>query len=71
MTQEDVPARKRGAEIMLQKLAVGARLILRDGTEVEIVENPRDGQWIFARPAGSDLEPDLVFAGDVVELVSQ
>jgi hypothetical protein len=75
MTQQNPPreptSRKRGAEIMLQELSVGTRLILRDGAEVEIVENPRDGQWIFVKPTGSDKEPELVFASDVVELPEQ
>jgi hypothetical protein len=66
------PARRtRGAEIMLQTLPVGTRLILRDGTQVEIVENPQDGQWLFVRPAGSDQDPELVFAADVAELPEQ
>ena len=72
MTQQDEPPRtaqrKRGAEIMLQNLPVGTRLILRDGAEVEIVENPRDGQWLFVKPAGSDQDPELVFAADIAEL---
>jgi hypothetical protein len=38
---------------------------------VEIVENPRDGQWIFVRPVGTDEEPELVFAADVAELPEQ
>ena len=45
MTQQGEPPRtaqrKRGAEIMLQNLAVGTRLILRNGAELETVENPR------------------------------
>jgi hypothetical protein len=52
---------------MLQKLAVGARLTLRNGTEMEVVENPRDGQWLFVRPTGSEQEPEMVFASDIVE----
>ena len=61
----------RGAEIMLQNLPVGARLILRDGSEVEVVENPRDGQWLFVRPVGSQQEPEMVFAAEVAELPEQ
>ncbi|MDE2838190.1 MAG: hypothetical protein OXL97_11905 [Chloroflexota bacterium] len=63
--------RTRGAEIMLQDLPLGTRLVLRSGAEVEIVENPRDGQWLFVRPAGSSDEPELVFAADVAELPEQ
>jgi len=75
MTQQSgqfkVTKRVRGAEIMLQDLPVGARLILRSGSEVEIVENPQDGQWIFVRPVGSNDESELVFAADVAELPQQ
>ena len=75
MTQQSgqfsVTKRVRGAEIMLQDLPVGARLVLRNGIEVEIVENPRDGQWVFVRPVGSNQEPDLVFAAEVAELPEQ
>lgn len=75
MTQESgstQPKRRpTGAEIMLQDLPLGARLRLRGGAEVEVVENPKDGSWLFARPVGSapDQEAELVFAADVVELV--
>ncbi len=66
-----VTKRVRGAEIMLQDLPVGARLVLRSGSEVEIVENPRDGQWVFVRPVGTDQEPELVFVAEVAELPVQ
>jgi len=75
MTQQPgqfkVIKRVRGAEIMLQDLPVGARLVLRNGSQVEIVENPRDGQWVFVKPVGSDQEPELVFAAEVAELPVQ
>jgi hypothetical protein len=75
MTQQSgqfkVTKRVRGGEIMLQDLPVGARLILRNKSEVEIVENPRDGQWVFVRPVGTEQEPELVFAADVAELPEQ
>ncbi len=66
-----VRPRLRGAEIMLQNLPVGTRLILRDRTEVEIVENPQDGQWLFVRPTGSSEAAELVFAADIVEVSEQ
>ena len=75
MTEHSEPSkplrRLRGAEIMLQELPLGTRLILRGGAEVEIVENPTDGQWVFVRPVGSDDDSELVFVGDVVELPEQ
>jgi hypothetical protein len=55
---------------MLQNLPVGARLALRNGSQVEIVENPKDGQWLFVKPIGADQEPELVFAADIVEVVN-
>jgi len=61
----------RGPEIMLQDLPVGAQLVLRSGSKVEIVENPRDGQWLFVKPVGTDQEPELVFAAEVAELPEQ
>jgi hypothetical protein len=75
MTQQSgqfkVTKRVRGGEIMLQDLPVGARLILKNRSEVEIVENPRDGQWVFVRPVGTDQDAELVFAADVAELPEQ
>jgi hypothetical protein len=74
MSQQGAPPpeqRRRGAEIMLQNLPVGARLLLRSGSKVEIVENPKDGQWLFVRPVGTDQEPELVFAADIVEVVNE
>ena len=58
---------------MLQDLPLGTQLRLKSGAEVEIVENPRDGQWLFVRPveSGPDQDPDLVFAADVAELVEE
>jgi hypothetical protein len=75
MTQQPgqfkVTKRIRGAEIMLQDLPVGARLVLRNGSQVEIVENPRDGQCILVKAVGSDQDPELVFASEVAELPEQ
>ena len=70
-SQFKVTKRIRGPEIMLQDLPVGAQLVLRSGSKVEIVENPRDGQWLFVRPVGTDQEPELVFAAEVAELPEQ
>ena len=77
MTEQSEPSkpirRLRGAEIMLQELPLGTRLILRGGAEVEIVENPTDGQWAFVRPVGSTSDDDveLMFVGDIAELPEQ
>jgi hypothetical protein len=58
--------------IAIQHLAPGTQLRLRDGTTVEIVENPRDGVWLVARAidaqgrAADDTQ--LVHADDVSEV---
>jgi hypothetical protein len=62
--------------INIRDLAVGTRVILGSGAEAEIVSNPRDGIWLFARyllladdPAAVGQE-DMIFAQDVVEIGS-
>jgi hypothetical protein len=58
----------------IRGLAPGVRLVLADGAEVEIVSNPADGVWLFARYLSSPGDPALVaqeamiFAQDVVAL---
>jgi len=62
--------------INIRDLAVGTRAVLATGAEIEIVSNPGDGVWLFARfltspgdpaPAG---EEEMIFAQDVVEIRS-
>lgn len=61
--------------INVRDLAVGARVMLGSGAEVEIVSNPGDGVWIFARylSPGDDPamvgEEEMIFAQDVVEVL--
>jgi hypothetical protein len=60
--------------INVRELAVGMRVVLGSGAEVEIVANPRDGVWLFGRYLTSDDDAGLVgqeemiFAQDVVEI---
>ena len=60
--------------INIRDLAVGTRVVLRTGAEVEIVANPNDGVWLFARYLSSADDPalvgqeDMIFAQDVVEI---
>jgi hypothetical protein len=55
---------------MIQDLPVGSRLRLKNGAEVEIVENPQDGSWLFARRVGAEEQTaDLVFADEVLEVL--
>jgi hypothetical protein len=62
--------------INIRDLAVGTRVALSTGAEVEIVANPKDGVWLFARFLSSADDPTLVgaeemiFAQDVVEVRS-
>src|SRR5260370_22695595 len=60
--------------INIRALAPGTRITLADGAEAEIVSNPADGVWLFARYLFSPRDPsligqeDMVFAADVVEV---
>ena len=62
--------------VNVRELAVGTRVMLVTGAEAEIVSNPRDGVWLFARYLSSADDPGLVgqeemiFAQDVVEVRS-
>jgi hypothetical protein len=62
--------------INIRDLAVGTRVVLGTGAEVEIVANPNDGVWLFARYLLSEGDPGLVgqeemiFVQDVVEVRS-
>ena len=59
--------------INVRLLEPGTRVALTDGSVVEIVTNPKDGIWVFARyltaPRDASLvgTEDMVFAQDVVE----
>ena len=60
--------------INVRDLAPGTSVVLAGGAEAEIVDNPRDGVWLFARYLSSPRDPTLVgqeemiFAQDVVAL---
>ena len=58
--------------INVRDLAAGTTVVLLSGAEAEIVDNPRDGVWLFARYLVSPDNPDLgqeemIFAQDVVD----
>lgn len=60
------------AMIQIQHLDPGTKVKLKDGTIVEVTENPRDGAWMYGRivDAGSRGETEeIVNADDVVEVV--
>jgi hypothetical protein len=58
--------------INIRDLAPGTAVVLDNGAEAEIVDNPRDGMWLLARylssPRDSTLvgQEEMVFAQDVV-----
>jgi hypothetical protein len=62
--------------VNVRELEVGARVMLASGAQAEIVSNPGDGVWLFARYLASEDDPalvgqeDMIFAQDVVEVVS-
>ncbi len=59
--------------INVRTLEAGTRVALADGSTVEIVSNPKDGIWIFARYVAAPHDASLVgteemiFAQDIVE----
>jgi len=61
--------------VNVRDLAVGTRVVLGSGAEVEIILNPRDGVWVFGRylSAGDDPEmvgaEEMIFAQDVVQVL--
>ncbi len=60
------------ASVNIRDLAPGTSVILSGGGEAEIVDNPGDGIWLFARYLSSPRDPalvgreEMIFAQDVV-----
>ncbi|HTQ33501.1 MAG TPA: hypothetical protein VMI30_04975 [Stellaceae bacterium] len=60
--------------INVRELPVGARVVLVNGAEAEVVSNPNDGVWLFARYVSAPAEPalvgqeEMIFAQDVAEV---
>jgi hypothetical protein len=60
--------------INVRTLIPGTRVALVDGAVAEIVSNPADGVWLFARYLESPRDPalvgqeDMIFAQDVVSV---
>jgi hypothetical protein len=61
--------------VNLMLLEQGMRVSLSDGATAEVVSNPKDGVWVFARYLSSPQDPALVgtegmfFAQDIVEVL--
>ena len=60
--------------VNIRLLGPGTRIALVDGATAEIVSNPLDGVWLFARYLTSPDDPtrvgreEMIFAQDVVEI---
>jgi hypothetical protein len=60
--------------VNIRDLAPGTRVALVDGSEAEIIDNPADGVWVFARYLSSTRDPalvgqeEMIFAQDVAEV---
>ncbi len=58
--------------INVRDLAPGTSIVLAGGAEAEIVDNPGDGIWLFARYLSSPRDPaligreEMIFAQDVL-----
>jgi hypothetical protein len=61
--------------INLRLLQPGTRIGLSDGSTAEVVSNPLDGVWVFARYLTSPHDAavvgteEMIFAQDVVEIL--
>ena len=61
--------------INLRLLLPGTKIRLSDGSTAEVVSNPLDGMWVFARylSSPSDTSPvgpeEMIFAQDIVEVL--
>ncbi len=61
--------------VNLMLLEAGVKVITRAGATVVVVENPKDGVWVFAKylscPEDPSLEgtEDMFFAQDIAEVV--
>jgi hypothetical protein len=57
-----------------RELTPGMQIVLVDGAIAEIVSNPLDGVWVFARYLSSPTDPavigneEMIFAQDIAEV---
>ena len=62
--------------VNLMLLEAGAKIATTGGATVEVVENPKDGVWLFAKYLICPGDPSLVgtedmfFAPDIVEVLT-
>ena len=61
--------------INLRLLGPGTKIVLADGSTAEVVSNPLDGIWVFAKYLSAPKDPavvgtqEMIFAPDVVEIL--
>jgi hypothetical protein len=59
-----------------RSLTPGMQIVLVDGAVAEVVSNPLDGVWVFARYVSSPDDParvgseEMIFAQDIAEVRS-
>lgn len=64
---------RRRMPVMLQNLAVGAKVKLRNNVTAEVTGNPKDGSWIFVKYLTHPEDPSqegqegLAFADEVLD----
>jgi hypothetical protein len=57
-----------------RSLTPGTKIALVDGAVAEVVSNPLDGVWVFARYLSSPTDPaligseEMIFAQDIAEI---
>jgi hypothetical protein len=60
--------------VNIRSLGPGTRVVLEGGAVAEIVSNPADGVWVFARYLSAPADParvgseEMIFAQDIVEI---
>lgn len=60
--------------VNLRQLQPGMKIVLSDGSTAEVVSNPLDGIWVFARYLSSPRDAalvgteEMIFAQDIVEI---
>ena len=61
--------------VNLRLLRPGTKISLSDGSTAEVVSNPLDGIWVFAKYLSAPKDPamvgtqEMIFAQDVVEIL--
>ncbi len=78
MAAEYIARKHRGemsdGPVNIRTLTAGTRVVLVSGAEAEIVSNPKDGVWIFARYISAPDDPalvgreEMIFAQEVVDV---